>query len=270
MKIPGPELVIITDGPDPERYALSSSDGGARRDAVARAGPAGVGQAPLRGSADAGQPRHRPPSSSTRRRAPAPIPGATRTASRCRARSSSRPSAVCGWWCTSAWRRATRRRTRADKLAFRAALEPEMIAKVDDTPLPPPPKPVLPPQGGLAAPVVPVASIPATPAKPKKKKTKPTASMPASRSTSPPPGSRRRSPRRPPRPAARRRNPRSAPRTPARPVPRTPADRPTPRLPRYQTSRMGRRFSRGDLLPDRSSRASRAAKSEGGRAARAR
>lgn len=61
------------------------------------------------------------------------------------------------------------------KLAFRAALEPEMIAKVDDTPLPPPPKPVLAPRSGGTDALVPLASIPETPVptpKPKKKKPK--------------------------------------------------------------------------------------------------
>jgi hypothetical protein len=58
------------------------------------------------------------------------------------------------------------------KLAFRAALEPEMIGKVDDTPLPPPPKPVLAPRSSAVDGLVPLASIPETPVNPKPSKSK--------------------------------------------------------------------------------------------------
>ena len=58
-----------------------------------------------------------------------------------------------------------------NRLAFRAALEPEMTAKVDDAPMPPPPPRVLTPEE-LAAPLasVPENPPPAPPAKTKTKK----------------------------------------------------------------------------------------------------
>jgi hypothetical protein len=63
------------------------------------------------------------------------------------------------------------------RLAFRAALEPEMIAKVDDSPLPPPPVPKLaPPEPAPNGTVVP----PASPKKPVPKKKKPKATTAAS------------------------------------------------------------------------------------------
>jgi hypothetical protein len=172
VKIPGPELVVITDGPDPERYALSAAT--VTLDGRQLPGPVepGWGKRFYEGPISAGnhvltaefvyrggRTGAYPWSDSYGFRVPGKVEFQAQRGLRLvvhlRVETHDEAEDARG------------------KLAFRAALEPEMIAKVDDTPLPPPPKPLLPPQGGLLDQImVPVTSIPETPPKPKTPKKK--------------------------------------------------------------------------------------------------
>src|SRR5262249_13092288 len=149
VKIPGPELVIITDGPDPDRYALAEA--AMTLDGRPLPGPVqpGLGKRFYEGPISAGnhvitaefvyrggRTGAYPWSDSYGFRVPGKVEF----------------SAQRGLRLVVHLRVETHddAEDARGKLAFRAALEPEMIAKVDDTPLPPPPKPVLPPQGSLS------------------------------------------------------------------------------------------------------------------------
>jgi hypothetical protein len=181
VKIPGPELVVITDGPDPERYALS--DGAVTLDGKALPGPVqpGWGKRFWEGPIAAGN--HVITAEFVYRAArTGPYPWSDTYGFRV-------PGKV-EFQAQRGLRLVVHLRVETHddaedargKLAFRAALEPEMIGKVDDTPLPPPPKPLVPPQGGLMDQImVPVTSIPETPPKPKtpKKKKPKVAATPA-------------------------------------------------------------------------------------------
>jgi len=166
VKIPGPELVVITDGPDPDRYALSEA--AVTLDGKPLPGPVqpGWGKRFWEGPIAAGN--HVITAEFVYRAArTGPYPWSDTYGFRV-------PGKV-EFQAQRGLRLVVHLRVETHddaedtrgKLAFRAALEPEMIGKVDDTPLPPPPKPVLPPRGGLGDSAAPVASIPETPVKPK-------------------------------------------------------------------------------------------------------
>ena len=165
VKIPGPELVVITDGPDPDRYALA--EGSVTLDGKPLPGPVqpGWGKRFWEGPIAAGN--HVITAEFAYRAArTGPYPWSDTYGYRV-------PGKV-EFQAQRGLRLVVHLRVETHddaedargKLAFRAALEPEMIGKVDDTPLPPPPKPVLPPSSGLDS-AAPVASIPETPVKPK-------------------------------------------------------------------------------------------------------
>jgi hypothetical protein len=176
IDIPDPELVIVTDGPDPERYglveALVEVDGAAvpgpvqpgwgmelYRSRIVPGNHVITAQFVYRG----GKTGPYPWNESYRYRVPGKV----------------ELQAQRGLRLTVHLRVETRDEAEdsRSRLAFRAALEPEMIARVDDAPLPPPPTPKLAPPGPEAAP----ATVPA-PKKPiaktpKKKKATTAASL---------------------------------------------------------------------------------------------
>jgi len=174
VKIPGPELVVITDGPDPARFELV--EGVVELDGRALPGPVepGWGKTLFRGSL--------PPGNHVlaaffgyraSRTGPYPWSGAYAY----RVPGKVEFQAERGLRLTVHLRVEVHedREDPKARLAFRGALEPEMIAQVDDTPVPPPPKVVSTP-AELVAPALaptPVASVPATPAPAKTKKPRP-------------------------------------------------------------------------------------------------
>jgi len=180
VKIPGPELVVITDGPDPDRYALA--EGSVTLDGKPLPGPVqpGWGKRFWEGPIAAGN--HVITAEFAYRAArTGPYPWSDTYGYR-----------VPGKVEFQAQRglrlvvhlRVEVREDQEDprnRLAFRAALEPEMTAKVDDAPLPPPPPRKVTPED-LVQPqlTAPLASVPANPPPaptktkkktPKKKKT---------------------------------------------------------------------------------------------------
>lgn len=138
VKIPGPELVIVTDGPDPARFDLL--EGTVELDGRPLAGPMEPGW---------GKPYYRG----------AVVPGNHVLTVQFSYRGT--PTGAYPWSGSYTYRvpgkvefqaqrglrlvvhlRVEVREEQDDprnRLAFRAALEPEMIAKVDDAPMPPPP-----------------------------------------------------------------------------------------------------------------------------------
>jgi hypothetical protein len=173
VKIPAPELVIVTDGPDPARFELL--EGVVELDGSALPGPvqAGWGQEFFRGTV---------------------VPGNHVLTAVFGYRGSK--TGAYPWSGSFAYRvpgkvefqaqrglrlvvhlRVEVREEQEDprnRLAFRAALEPEMTAKVDDAPMPPPPPRKVTPSDLVKPELAPaLASVPANPptaAPPKKKK----------------------------------------------------------------------------------------------------
>jgi hypothetical protein len=180
INIPDPELVIITDGPDPDRYglleALVEVDGAAvpgqvqpgwgkelYRSRIVPGNHVITAQFVYRG----GKTGPFPWNESYRYRVPGKV----------------ELQAQRGLRLTVHLRVETHEEAQdsRSRLAFRAALEPEMIAHVDDAPLPPPPTPKLAPLAPGPAPAV--TSTPPVPPKkpiakaPKKKKATTAASL---------------------------------------------------------------------------------------------
>jgi hypothetical protein len=180
VKIPEPELVVITDGPDPARFDLI--DGIVELDGRPLPGPVEAGW---------GKPFFRGPV----------VPGNHVLTARLTYRGSK--TGAYPWSGSFAYRVPGKVEFQAqrglrlvvhlrvevheeqedprNRLAFRAALEPEMTAKVDDAPMPPPPPRKVTPED-LVQPQLapPLASVPETPPPapsktkkkaPKKKKT---------------------------------------------------------------------------------------------------
>jgi len=177
VNIPDPELVIVTDGPDPARFELIEGtvelDG---RPLVGSLEP-GWGKAFYRGTV---------------------VPG--NHVLTCQFAYRGNPTGAYPWSGSYSYRvpgkvefqaqrglrlvvhlRVEVHEEREDprsRLAFRAALEPEMIAKVDDAPMPPPPPRKVAPEElftpGLTPAVIatPDTPPPPSPSKPKKKKPK--------------------------------------------------------------------------------------------------
>ncbi len=176
VKIPEPELVVVTDGPDPARFDLV--------DATVE-----LDGRPLVGTVEAGWGKefHRG----------SVVPGNHVLTAQFTYRGSK--TGAYPWSGSFAYRVPGKVEFQAqrglrlvvhlrvevheeqedprNRLAFRAALEPEMTAKIDDSPLPPPPPRKVSPED-LVKPelVTPVASVPEAPPKtkkrtPKKKKT---------------------------------------------------------------------------------------------------
>jgi hypothetical protein len=180
VKIPEPELVLVTDGPDPARFELV--EGTVELDGRPLAGPMepGWGKELFRGPI---------------------VPGNHVLTAQFTYRGSK--TGAYPWSGSFAYRvpgkvefqaqrglrlvvhlRVEVREEQEDprnRLAFRAALEPEMTAKVDDAPMPPPPPRKLTPEDVLQPQLTaPLASVPETPTPastktkkktPKKKKT---------------------------------------------------------------------------------------------------
>jgi hypothetical protein len=172
VKIPGPELVVITDGPDPERYALSAAT--VTLDGRELPGPVqpGWGKRFYEGAITPGN--HVLTAEFVYQAArTGPYPWSDTYGFRVPGKVEFQAQRGLRLVVHLRVEMHDEAEDARGKLAFRAALEPEMIAKVDDAPLPPPPKPLVPPQGGLMDQIlVPVTSIPETPVKPKTPKKK--------------------------------------------------------------------------------------------------
>ena len=171
VNIPDPELVIITDGPDPARFELV--EGAVELDGRPLPGPVepGWGKAFFRGTV---------------------VPGNHVLTAQFGYRGSR--TGAYPWSGSYAYRVPGKVEFQAQRglrlvvhlrvevhedqddprsrLAFRAALEPEMTAKVDDAPMPPPPPRRVTPEELFPPQLAPVASVPETPpaAPPKSKK----------------------------------------------------------------------------------------------------
>lgn len=165
VKIPGPELVIITDGPDPERYSLSEAS--IALDGRPLPGPVqpGWGKRFYEGALAPGN--HVLTAEFVYRAArTGPYPWSDTYSFRVPGKVEFQAQRGLRLMVHLRVETHDEAEDARGKLAFRAALEPEMIAKIDDTPLPPPPKPLIPQSTGTDS-LVPLASIPETPVKPK-------------------------------------------------------------------------------------------------------
>ena len=172
VKIPEPELVVITDGPEPARFALLE-------------GTVELDGRPLTGTLEPGwgQPFFRGPV----------VPG--NHVLTCQLAYRGNPTGAYPWSGSYTYRVPGKVEFQAqrglrlvvhlrvevheeqedprNRLAFRAALEPEMIAKVDDAPMPPPPPRKVMPEELLAPKLTPtVLAVPDTPPPPPPSKTK--------------------------------------------------------------------------------------------------
>jgi hypothetical protein len=171
VKIPDPELVIVTDGPEPARFELM--DGTVELDGRPLPGPMQPGW---------GKPYY----------SGAVLPGNHVLTAQFSYRGT--PTGAYPWSGAYTYRvpgkvefqaqrglrlvvhlRVEIREDQDDprnRLAFRAALEPEMIAKVDDAPMPPPPPRKIAPEE-LFAPTLEPAALTTPPPAPSKTKKKP-------------------------------------------------------------------------------------------------
>jgi hypothetical protein len=180
ISIPDPELVIVTDGPDPERYGLAEAL--VEVDGAPVPGPVqpGWGKELFRSRITPG---NHVITAQFVYRASKTGPFPWNESYRYRVPGKVELQAQRGLRLTVHLRVETHEEAEdsRSRLAFRAALEPEMIAHVDDAPLPPPPTPKLAPSQPETAPsAVPVA--PVSPSKrvaktPKKKKATTAASL---------------------------------------------------------------------------------------------
>jgi hypothetical protein len=180
VKIPEPELVVITDGPDPARFELV--EGTVELDGRALPGPMepGWGKELFRGTVVPGN--HVLTGTFTYR-------GSKTGAYPWSGSFAYRVPGKVEFQAQRGLRLVVHLRVEVheeqddphNRLAFRAALEPEMIAKVDDAPMPPPPpRKVTPEELFKPELTAPLASVPETPPPaptrtkkktPKKKKT---------------------------------------------------------------------------------------------------
>jgi hypothetical protein len=179
ISIPEPELVIVTDGPDPERYGLAEAL--VEVDGAPVPGPVqpGWGKELYRSRITPG---NHVISAQFVYRAGKTGPFPWNDSYRYRVPGKVELQAQRGLRLIVHLRVETRDEAEdtRSRLAFRAALEPEMIARIDDAPLPPPPTPKLAPAPEAAPAVVPAAPVP--PKKriakaPKKKKATTAASL---------------------------------------------------------------------------------------------